>query len=99
VITLKTWQAEVERVGEYWARRNLRHICRTVRYPLNYLLTSNKPEEFKLLCDLAYMSGATPLENRKKFADIFRVALRRIKENRLRIQGYGKKIFSDGVPA
>lgn len=84
MITLHTWQKEVARVGEYWARRNLRHITRSKRQPYR----SDRPEAFKLLSDLAHLPDATPNENRKKYAEIFRMALQRIREDRLRVNSY-----------
>jgi len=84
MITLQTWKKELARVGDYWARRNLRHITQGNRRPYR----REQPEIFTLLCALAHLPGGTPSENRKKYADIFRIALTRQRENRLRVQSY-----------
>lgn len=81
------WKKEVSRVGENAARNNLRWITRQNSARLS-IESLRKPEEFKLLHSLAHLPGATPIENRKKYAEIFRTALRRIRDNRLRIASF-----------
>jgi len=79
MILLTTWQKEVARVGEYWARQNLRYHCRINRRPPNY----NKPDELALLHELTMWTGFSPMENRKKFKKLFRDILNVIRNRRI----------------
>lgn len=81
-IPLAVWQSEVARVGERWARINLRYISRPVT---RLLYTREQWGEHRVLYELAHWPGASPMVNRKRFASIFRGALRQIREKRLRL--------------
>ena len=93
-ISKSTWDAEVARVGEYWARRNLRSRIK----PYMYLLAPPyiRPDLFACLQSLAALPGRTSMGNRKAFADVLRAALMKSKMQRKRIAGFAKNTKSGG---
>lgn len=84
-VKLETWRKLVSRYGEYEARNRLRWVTRHQKMWAQPL----RRDSLSVVWDLIHTwPRLTPQETRRKFAGIIRTALRNIRNDRKRIDGY-----------